>query len=363
MSKEKVLVGMSGGVDSSVAAVLLLEKGYDVAGLTITPFKIDSDCRINTRDRSCCSFQSVIDANDVCKILGIEHYLVDMTEAFRKNIVENFVNEYLSGRTPNPCIKCNPSIKWGGMLEKADSIGAKYVASGHYAKVNYNPDSGRYYLSKGFDKSKDQSYFLWKMSQEQLSRTLFPLENLVKNHTRELALRFNLPVHSKPESQEICFIPDNNYRNFLKKWLDSHGKEIDEGNIVMNGTVLGKHDGYPYYTIGQRKGLGVSHKESLYVKDIDPATNTIEVGTETELSRNRLSASDLNIMKYDVLDETKTYKVKIRYRDSGSDAYCKILDNGQIIIDFLADKRAITPGQSVVIYEGDDLVGGGIING
>ncbi len=361
MPNKKVLVGMSGGVDSSVSAALLIEEGYDVSGLTITPFKIDDDCTVKLRERSCCSFKSVIDANDVCKKLGIEHYLIDLTEAFRKNIVEDFVNEYLAGRTPNPCVKCNPAIKWGGMLEKADSIGADFVASGHYAKVKHDTESGRFYLSKGDDFNKDQSYFLWKMSQEQLSRTIFPLGNLNKRETREIARRFDLTVHNKVDSQEVCFIPDNNYHGFLKKQLNREGRVIPKGDIMFDGNVIGKHSGYPFYTIGQRKGLGVSHSEALYVKNIIPEQNIVEVGTIEELFSKNLIAEEVNLMKYSQLSDDKIYQVKIRYKDIGAEANCKLTEDGKMQINFLSNRKAITPGQTVVLYEDDDVVAGGVI--
>lgn len=214
---------------------------------------------------------------------------------------------------------------------------------------------------KGEDSNKDQSYFLWKMTQEQLARTIFPLGNLHKSETREIAKRFDLTVHSKQDSQEVCFIPDNNYHGFLRKQLNKGGKTIPEGEIVFDGKVVGKHIGYPFYTIGQRKGLGLSHSEPLYVKNIIPETNVVEVGPIEELFSQTLIADDVNLMKYSKMDEDKIYQVKIRYRDNGADAYCKISNEGELVINFISNRRAITPGQTVVVYEGDDIVAGGVI--
>ncbi len=361
MNKNRVLVGMSGGVDSSVAAALLVEQGWDVIGLTITPFKIDDECRVKLHERSCCDYQSIIDSMDICEKLGIPHHFIDLSEAFKTNIVDNFVSEYLNGRTPNPCVNCNPAIKWGGILSKADELDAYYMATGHYASVSFSEETGRYFISKGSDSAKDQSYFLWKLSQEQISRTVFPIGEMVKDNTRELARKYNLKVSEKLDSQEVCFVPDNDYRTFLEKKAENSLEIFKEGQILFDGIVVGKHKGYPFYTIGQRKGLGVSYHKPLFVKNIIPETNTVEVGVDEELFATGLIATDINLIKYDSFDSEKQFIVKIRYRDPGEEAICKINSDGKLEISFLKARRAIAPGQSVVIYEGNDLVGGGVI--
>ena len=361
LNKNKVLVGMSGGVDSSVAAAICIEKGYEVVGFTITPFKILDECKTVTHSKSCCTFESMFDANEVCKKLGMEHILLDMTEAFKNNIVDNFVNEYLNGRTPNPCVHCNTLIKWKGMTEKADSVGAYYVATGHYANINFNEDTRRYTLIKGEDANKDQTYFLWRLTQEQLSRTMLPIGNLQKPETREIAKKFGLSVHSKADSQEVCFLPNKDYRSFLKNQIPDMETRFVSGDIVMNGKKLGIHNGLPNYTVGQRKGLGVTYKDPVYVKNINTSSNTIEVAIDEELGDTSLLASSPNLLKYEHLSDSREFTVKIRYRDPGSKAWCKTNSNGDMEINFNEKRRAITPGQSVVFYDGNELVGGAII--
>ena len=361
LNKNKVLVGMSGGVDSSAVAGMLLEQGYEVVGFTITPFKILDECKTETHKKSCCTFQSMYDAHDVCEKLGIEHILLDMTEAFRDNIVNNFIDEYMQGRTPNPCVHCNTLIKWKGMLDKADSVGAYYVATGHYASLHCSKETNRYTLIKGEDSNKDQTYFLWRLTQEQLGRTLLPLGHINKTETREIAKRMGMAIHAKADSQEVCFLPKNDYRTFLKKQIPYIENKYADGNIVLNGEIVGKHQGFPFYTIGQRKGIGVTNKDPLYVKNIIPETNTIEVAFDNDLNNTSLLATTPNLMKYDNIKESKIFNVKIRYRDSGSPAWCRINSDGLLEINFEENKRAITPGQSVVLYEGNELVGGGII--
>ncbi len=359
--KKKCLVGMSGGVDSSVSAALLLEMGYEVEGLTITPFRIDPNCRQSETEKSCCSAKSMQDAHNICELLGIKHHLIDLTEEFKEKIVSKFIYDYLSGKTPNPCVLCNPLIKWEALTKIAEKYSCDFVATGHYAKINFNEQNQRYYITKGKDSTKDQSYFLWKLSQKQLSKTIFPLSNFSKTEIKEIAVKLDFNIEKKPESQEICFIPDNNYHNFLENNVLDIEKKISKGNIVFNGEIIGQHSGSPFYTIGQRKGLGISHPKPLYVKSIDAKENVLVVAEDDDISSISLIASELNFQKYIEIEEEKIFNVKIRYKDKGSDAKCKMLANGTLRIDFLEKKKAVTPGQSIVIYEDNDLLAGGII--
>ena len=353
---------MSGGVDSSVAAALLKEQGYEVIGITITSVKIEDDCKVDTRETGCCNYQAILDAMDVCNQLGIEHHLIDLSDIFKEKIISNFIDEYMSGRTPNPCTLCNPLIKWGEVLKRADEYDCNYYATGHYADINYDEASDRYYIVAGDDELKDQSYFLWGLSQEQLKRTLFPLAKLVKTETRALAEKYKIPVYNKVDSQEICFVPSDNYKDFLVKNVENIENNFAGGDIVFNGLVIGKHKGYPFYTIGQRKGLGVSYHQPIYIKEIVPESNTIVVDIEEAITNNKLIAKNVNLMKYADLDNDKLYTVKIRYRDKGSQAKCKINENNELEVIFETSRKAITPGQSVVVYEGNDLVCGGVID-
>lgn len=358
LDKSKVLVGMSGGVDSSVAAVLLQKEGYDVSALTVTPFKIDSKCKSDEAERSCCNQKSLLDALDISKQLNMKHHLIDLTDEFKNQVVENFVSEYLSGRTPNPCVLCNPQIKWKALIEKANQENIYYVATGHYANIRYDDKLKRNVLYKGLDKNKDQSYFLWRLSADILSRTIFPLGNLEKGITRQIADENKLKIHKKPDSQEICFVPDNDYRLFLEDYLKTN--EFKKGDFVLNGKKIGVHNGIAFYTVGQRKGLGVSYKVPLYVNKIDAANNIIELAEIENTYCSALIADDIILSKYDELAPDKEFTVKIRYRDAGSIAKCEIKNNS-LIVSFNEQKKAIAPGQSVVIYEGDDLVGGAVI--
>ncbi|MFP4529160.1 MAG: tRNA 2-thiouridine(34) synthase MnmA [Candidatus Kapaibacterium sp.] len=355
LDKNKVLLGMSGGVDSSVAAALLKQQGYEVVGMTFIPFhaageyegKFESDDYIR-------------DAADICARLGIRHEVVDFSEKFREVIIEYFIDEYLRGRTPNPCTKCNPEVKFRLSMDVADEFGAYFVATGHYLRKYYNEDTGRFVVQKGKDERKDQSYVLWGLSQRQIARAMFPLGNYSKPEIRELARQLELSVHAKPESQEICFIKDNDYHGFLMRHAPKRMQQVAAGDIVFRGETIGRHEGIPFYTIGQRKGLGISHKEPLYVCGMNRESNVIEVGTGDRLESSALIAEKVNLIKYKYLDEPRRLSVKIRYNDPGAPAECHT-ENGRLVCRFDEPRRAITPGQSVVMYEGDDLVGGGII--
>ncbi|MEZ4784495.1 MAG: tRNA 2-thiouridine(34) synthase MnmA [Candidatus Kapaibacterium sp.] len=356
---ERVIVGMSGGLDSSVAAALLVEAGYDVIGITIKTYKYEDVGGNVGNETSCCSLDGINDARRVAAKLGIPHYVYDFTETFGEEIIDYFKSSYVAGETPNPCVMCNRKIKWAEMLRRADSLGADWIATGHYARLRKDEATGRQILSRGLDVSKDQSYALWAVTQESLSRTLFPLADLTKPESREIAWKHNLPVAGKRESYEICFIPDNDYRRFLKENVEGLEEEVSGGSIMRNGEEIGKHDGYPFYTIGQRKGLGVAAKEPLYVIGIYPETNQVEVGTGDQLLNKGLRAENVNLIKYENLNEPLRVVAKIRYKDNGEPATARTLPNGTLELIFDEPRRSITKGQSVVMYEGDDVVGVG----
>jgi tRNA-specific 2-thiouridylase len=355
LDKNKVLLGMSGGVDSSVAAALLKENGYEVIGMTFMPFRTEL-----TPGGKFGGEEYIRDARDVCDQLGIRHEVVDFSEKFREIIIDYFMDEYLRGRTPNPCTKCNPEVKFTLSLDVADRLGAFYVATGHYLRNYYNHRTERFVLRRGKDEQKDQSYVLWGLSQRQIERSLFPLGEYTKLRTREIAEKIGLRIHAKPESQEICFIPDNDYHSFLMRNAPERMEQIEKGDIIFRGEVAGRHKGIPFYTIGQRKGHGVTYKTPLYVCGIDAQRNVIEVGAADRLDAKALIAEDVNIIKYKELPEKSVFNTKIRYNDPGAMAGCGI-ENGELVCRFTETRRAITPGQSVVMYDGEDLVGGGII--
>jgi len=357
-----VLVGMSGGVDSSVAAAVLVDQGYNVIGVTIKTYKYEDVGGNIGNESSCCSLDGINDARLVCDKLGIPHYVVDFTEPFDKNVIQYFIDEYLTGRTPNPCVICNRTIKWEEMLKKADLVGARYIATGHFAQVRKDETTGRYVVSRGNDSNKDQSYAMWTLTQESLSRTIFPLGHLTKPYVRELASKYGLRTASKSESFEICFIPDNDYNRFLKKNVEGLEENVDGGDIVMDGEVIGKHKGFPFYTIGQRKGLGLSTPEPVYVTKIDYKNNTIEVGSNNDLMHTTLIARETNMVKYADWGDGRRVSAKIRYKDDGGEAVVYEQGNQRVKVIFDEPRRAITPGQSIVFYEGDDVVGGAIID-
>jgi tRNA-specific 2-thiouridylase len=352
---------MSGGLDSSVAAGLLVEQGYDVIGITIKTYKYEDVGGNVGSDTSCCSLDGINDARRVAARLGIPHYVYDFTERFGREVIDYFVDAYLAGDTPNPCVMCNRTIKWEEMLRRADALGADYIATGHYARVRRDDASGRWILSRGRDATKDQSYALWGLTQESLARTIFPLTSMIKTESRELARTMKLPIAGKRESYEICFIPDNDYNRFLKENVEGLEDRVAGGEIVKDGEVIGHHNGFPFYTVGQRKGLGLSSPEPLYVINIDAASNRVEVGGGEELMHRGLRAERVNMIKYASLQEPMRLTAKIRYKDEGAIATCRALPDGTLEVMFDEPRRAITRGQSVVLYEGDDVVGGGII--
>ncbi|MBX2992486.1 MAG: tRNA 2-thiouridine(34) synthase MnmA [Bacteroidetes bacterium] len=360
--KKKVVVAMSGGVDSSVVAGILSEQGYELIGITIKTYRYEDVGGNVGSDSSCCSLDGINDARSVATKLGFPHYVLDFSERFGAEVIDNFVDEYLNGRTPNPCVICNRKIKWEELIRKSDALGAEYIATGHYAKVKYNETTGRYFVSRGRDESKDQSYALWGLTQESLSKTLFPLADLTKPESRALGEKFGLPNMRKGESYEICFIPDNNYERFLKERVPQLEEQVSDGEIILDGEVVGRHRGFPFYTIGQRKGIGIARPEPLYVTSIDAATNRIGVGREDKLYARGLIARSVNMQKYAECTQPLNVHAKIRYKDPGGDATIKQTDDGTVEVMFDEKRRAITPGQSVVFYEQDDIVGGGIID-
>ncbi len=358
-SNRLVIAAMSGGVDSAVAAALLLEQGYDVIGVTMKMHDRPMDPNLDDRHRGCCTLDAASDARRVAAILGIPHYVVNFTEAFEREIIDNFTHEYLSGRTPNPCIRCNTFVKFGALQERATVFGADLVASGHYAQVHHDTEQDRWALKRGADPKKDQSYALYGLSQEQLSRTLFPLGRLAKEETRARARELGLRVANKPDSQEICFIPRNNYREFLQQEADG---AIRPGPILTKeGRQVGAHQGLPLYTIGQRRGLGISWTERLYVTDLDSARNALIVGRGENLEVQSFTVTEINWVAIASPAEPISCQVKIRYKHEAAPAVVTPNGSDRASVRFDPPQRAVTPGQAAVFYSGDVVLGGGVI--
>jgi tRNA-uridine 2-sulfurtransferase len=356
--KTRVVVGMSGGVDSSAAAALLLEQGYDVVGITLKLWP--QDCVSRAEDK-CCGPQAVMDARAVCHKLGIPFYLVDEAAEFQREVIGYFAEEYKAGRTPNPCVVCNERLKFGTFIRRARQLGGEYIATGHYARVEKCPQTGRHLLKRGRDARKDQSYFLFSLRQDQLAGALFPLGELNKSETREVARDSALKTADKEESMEICFVPDKDYGGFLKqaKLVENHRGEI----VDTQGRVLGHHEGIEFYTIGQRKGLGLSSPRPLYVISLDAANNRVVVGDDRELLRDEFLVERCNWIPFAGLAGAVEVTAKIRYNHTGTPATILPRDNGAALVKLHTPQRAITPGQACVFYQDDLVVGGGWIAG
>jgi tRNA-specific 2-thiouridylase len=354
-TKTRVVVGMSGGVDSSATAALLLEQGYDVVGITLKLWP--QDCVSRAEDK-CCGPQAVSDARAVCHKLGVPYYLIDEAEEFQSTVIQYFADEYKAGRTPNPCVMCNQNLKFGRLIDRADQLGAQYIATGHFARLERR-DDGRVLLKRGRDSRKDQSYFLFSLRQEQLARALFPLGEKTKSDTREVARHCNLKTADKEESMEICFVPDKDYGKFLQQ---ANLAQKHRGEIVdLHGRVLGHHEGIEFYTIGQRKGLGLSSPQPLYVIELDAAANRVIVGDESALDRDEFVVDRCNWIPFDAPPEQIEVTAKIRYNHPGTAATVTPSNNGKVKIRLHAPQRAITPGQAAVFYQDDLVVGGGWI--
>ena len=358
--RPSVVVGMSGGVDSSVAAALLLEQGFNVIGITMKTYEYDDVGGNIENEASCCGLGAVNDARMAAAKLDIPHYVVDFRAEFGKAVIQNFVDEYLKGRTPNPCVICNREIKWGALLKKADALGAQFIATGHYARVRFDEAKNRSILSRGSYAEKDQSYALWGISQSALKRTLFPLGDKKKPEVRALAERFGLRNAQKQESFEICFVPDNRYDRFLTERTNNLTEKVAGGNIVLDGKVAGKHQGYPFYTIGQRHNIGAYGKK-MYVTAIDSRTNTLTIGPDKELYHRSLLAGQINWIGFNGIDGPVRIQAKVRYKDEAAAATIYPAGDNKIRLIFEEPKRAVTPGQSVVFYDNDDVAGGGVI--
>lgn len=342
---------MSGGVDSSAAATLLLKQGYDVFGMTMIHY--DSACRKAAK--------AAEDARQVCQTLGIEHHHISLKLEFKDQVINEFIHEYLSGRTPNPCVTCNRKIKWGIVQQKILECGARYMATGHYVRLIEN--NGRYQLLKSQNREKDQSYALWRLTQKQLAHTLFPLEGLSKTRVRNIAHQAGLDIAHKSESQDVCFIPDDNYKRFLIDTLQQRGETIEAGDIVdMQDHVIGRHQGTPFYTIGQRKGLGIALGKPAYVVEIDTQTNRIRVGDRSDLLSHGLCADQVNWVSVSQPPVDTRLTSHIRYNDRGAASTLTHSGHSHFCLRFDEPRPSITPGQSAVLYQNDLLIGGGIIN-
>ena len=353
----KVVVGMSGGVDSSVAAYLLKEQGYDVIGVTMQIWQEEDACSVE-ENGGCCGLSAVEDARRVASALEIPYYVMNFKKEFRENVIDYFTDEYLSGRTPNPCIACNRYVKWEALLNRSMAIGAEYIATGHYARIE-RLANGRYALRRSATLAKDQTYALYNLTQEQLAHTLMPVGAYAKDEIRSIAEKIGLLVADKPDSQDICFVPDGDYASFIRK---NTGRDIPEGNFVTpDGKILGRHKGIIHYTVGQRKGLGLALGYPAFVLEIRPDTNEVVIGTYEESLTHTVRADRINFMSVEDLTEPRRVFAKIRYNHKG--AWCTVEKTGEdeIVCRFEEPQRAVTPGQAVVLYDREYVLGGGTI--